>query len=546
MATKQDRLYKFVNTKLYETPKIADNRGYNKEEQNNLIVRQFQKMVRNDYYDKIAIETDRRSAYLHFEQMEYYPTIASALDVMAEEATLPNDRGRVLNIHSDKTRVKGELEYLFYNILNVNTNLFWWSRNILKNGDMFMLLLGLEDEGITNAKILNKLVQRREEVDEEAQVLRTYFIDEQHNQKYERQQIAHFRLMGSEERIPYGQSVLEKVRKIHKMLVLAEDALMIKRITRSTDRYVYNVNVGNIDPNVVEEYVDAVANKFQTQPIAHSGTGNVDYKYNIKDVTQDYFIPKRGNNVATTIDKIDGSNNLDQVGDIEYLRTELYTGLGVPLPFLNFTEAVGEGKSLSMLDHRFARKTARHQQAIIQELNFIAEVHLILIGLEEEVDSFTLTLNPSSIQKEIMETEHLSNKLNAYQTAVTPSDATQIAPMSELTAKIRILGMSKDEIVTDMQQQMYERAIGEVFRKDFNKIDAKPFFEELMEKFLKKDDEGKEDKDPEEAGQEEVGSAGEEPPTDENPFESYDKGMLKRLERKRNSIINETLNLFDK
>ena len=188
-------------------------------------------------------------------------------------------------------------------------------------------------------------------------------------------QIAHFRLLGDDRRLPYGTSILEKARRIWKQLILSEDAMLIYRITRAPERRVYKIFVGNIDDEDVGSYVDEIANRFKRTPIVDPQTGQVDLKYNQMANDQDFFIPVRSEDAPNPIDTLPGATNLDQIADIEYLQRKLFTALRVPKAFLGFEDAVGEGKNLALQDIRFSRTINRIQQAMIMDLNKIAILH---------------------------------------------------------------------------------------------------------------------------------------------------------------------------
>ena len=80
-------------------------------------------------------------------------------------------------------------------------------------------------------------------------------------------EIAHFRLLGDDRRLPYGTSMLEKCRRIWKQLLLAEDAMLVYRTSRAPERRVFKVFVGNMDDKDVEAYIQKVANKFKRDPV---------------------------------------------------------------------------------------------------------------------------------------------------------------------------------------------------------------------------------------------------------------------------------------
>ena len=291
-------------------------------------------------------------------------------------------------------------------------------------------------------------------------------------------QIAHFRLLGDDRRLPYGTSMLEKARRIWKQLQLSEDAMLVYRITRAPERRVYKIFVGNIDEEDVPQYVDEIANRFKRTPIVDPQTGQVDLRYNTLANDQDYFIPVRDENAPTPIDTLQGASNLDQIADIQYLQRKLFTALRVPKQFLNYDEPQGEGKNLALQDVRFSRTINRIQQAMIAELNKIAIIHLYLLGFEDDVDNFTLTLNNPSTQAEILKIEQLQLKMTLYKDAV--SDAGNgFAPMSMTRAHREILGWSDDDIKQDLLEQRIEKAASAELENTSNVIKYTGMFDKV-------------------------------------------------------------------
>ena len=197
-------------------------------------------------------------------------------------------------------------------------------------------------------------------------------------------------------------SVLEKARRIWKQLILSEDSMLVYRVTRAPERRVYKIYVGNIDDADVEQYVNQIADRFKRMPITDPQTGQIDLRYNMMSNDQDYFIPVRTEDAPTPIDVLPGASNLDQIADIEYLQRNLFTALRVPKPFLGFDDAVGDGKNLAIQDIRFSRTINRIQQSMIQELNKLAIIHLYILGFEDDLDNFTITLNNPSTQADML------------------------------------------------------------------------------------------------------------------------------------------------
>jgi hypothetical protein len=251
--------------------------------------------------------------------------------------------------------------------------------------------------------------------------------------------------------------MLEKARRIWKQLLLSEDAMLVYRVTRAPERRIYKIFVGNIDDKDVEAYVNEIANRFKRTPMVDPQTGQVDLRYNQLSNDQDYFIPVRSEDAPNPIDTLPGAANLDQIADIEYLQKKLFTALRVPKPFLGFEEATGEGKNLALQDIRFSRTINRIQQSMLQEINKIVIIHLYLLGFEDDLDNFTLTLNNPSTQAEMLKIEHSQQKITLYKDSV--SDAGNgFGAMSMTRAKREILGWSDNDIKQDLLEQRMEKA----------------------------------------------------------------------------------------
>jgi len=427
--------------------------------------------VDNELYQKaVFYETTRLASYMDFEAMEFTPEMAATLDIISEEASTLSEQGKIVNIYSDSSRVKSVLEDLMFNILDTHTNLPMWTRNTCKYGDNFVYLKIHNKEGIIGVTQLPNIEINREEVGMFSHVGGTdmqstspstkkevKFRWKDKNIEFNAWEIAHFRLLGDDRKLPYGTSILEKARRIWKQLLLAEDAMLVYRVTRAPERRVFKVYVGNIDDDDVEAYVQKVANKFKRTQTANSENGQTDIRYNTLAVDQDFFVPVRDENANMPIETLQGAQNLDQIADIEYIQRKLLTALRVPKPFLGFEEQAGDGKNLALQDIRFARTINRIQQSMVQELNKIAIIHLYILGFHDEITNFKLTLNNPSTQGEMLKVEQWKEKVMLYKDLVSAVDG-GIAPTSHTWAKKEIFNWSDDEIRLDLEQQRLERA----------------------------------------------------------------------------------------
>jgi hypothetical protein len=425
------------------------------------------KVENNLYTQAIYYEPTRLAAFYDYESMEYTPEISTALDIYAEESTTPDQNGHVLQVYSESKRIKSILVDLFVNTLDINTNLPMWIRNMCKYGDNFVYLKLDPEKGVTGCMQLPNIEIERLERGIDSRTFQASINTSRKALKFQWKardaefntwEVAHFRLLGDDRKLPYGTSMLEKARRIWKQLVLSEDAMLIYRTSRAPERRVFKVYVGNMDDKDVEAYVQRVANKFKRDQIVDKKTGNVDLRFNQMAVDQDYFIPVRDPAATMPIETLQGAQNLSEIADIEYIQKKLVTALRIPKAYLGFEEPVGDGKNLSLLDIRFARTINRIQKSAIAEMNKIAIIHLFLMGFEDELSNFTLQLTNPSKQADLLMIDVWKEKVTLYKDMVTEI-AKSIQPTSATWAKKHIFGFSDDEIKLELQQIRMERAV---------------------------------------------------------------------------------------
>ena len=353
----------------------------------------------------------RLQLYSDYEAMDYDSLIAPALDIISEEATLKNEYGDVLKIKSSNENVKRVLHNLFYDVLNIEFNLPSWVRQMCKYGDFYLHLQISEKFGIYNVLPLSVYqVVREEGTDPEnpsyVQFIldpnglsqsNTYSARRSDQMKLENYEVAHFRLLSDASYLPYGRSYLEPARKVFKQLILMEDAMLIHRIMRAPEKRVFYMNVGGIPPNEIDSYMEKTVAKMKKTPYIDQATGDYNLKFNIQNMTEDFYIPVRGNDTSTKIDTTKGLD-YDGIQDIEYLKNRMLAALKIPKAFLGYDENLEGKSSIAALDIRFARTIERLQRTIVSELQKIALVHLYTQGFTDaDLVDFELNLTGPSI-----------------------------------------------------------------------------------------------------------------------------------------------------
>jgi len=345
------------------------------------------------------MQQNRIQLYADYEMMDKDPIISSALDIYSDESTLANQFSEILTIKTNNTQIQKILNNLFYDVLNIDFNLWTWIRNMTKYGDFFLKLDIADEFGVVNVRPFSTYeMERWENFNEETGEYNIKFKNITiANQDYEAFEIAHFRMLSDSNFLPYGRSMLEGARKEFQKLTMMEDAMLIHRIMRAPEKRIFKIDIGNIPTNEVDAFMEQIINKMKKIPHIDPITGNYNLKFNLNNMLEDYYLPVRGGQSATTIDTLPGMTYTG-MDDVEYIRNKMMAALKIPKPFLGYEEGV-EGKStLAAMDIRFARTIERVQKIVVSELTKIAIVHLFTQGYEgEELVGFELELTSPSI-----------------------------------------------------------------------------------------------------------------------------------------------------
>ena len=394
------------------------------EYETNALVDRFNRVWTNShssiygYQSSFNYQTLRPTLYSEYDSMDTDAIIASALDIIADESTLRNDMGEVLQIKSSDEDIQRLLYNLFYDVLNIEFNLWPWIRNMCKYGDFFLKLEIAEKFGVYNVIPYNAFhIERQDGYDRDHPMSVRFRFDpdgisspsdygyynvpnaggQAKDIYFDNYEMAHFRLLTDTNFLPYGRSYLEPARKLFKQYTMMEDAMLIHRIVRAPEKRIFYINVGNIAPAEVENFMQKTISKMKRTPYIDQQTGDYNLKYNMQNLLEDFYIPVRGNDQATKIDNL-GGLQYDGIQDVEYLRDKLFAALKVPKAFMGYEKDLTGKATLAAEDIRFARTIERIQRIIISELTKIALVHLYAQGYNDEnLTNFELSLTTPSI-----------------------------------------------------------------------------------------------------------------------------------------------------
>ena len=453
-----DNLFRRL-TKLFRSGPTVKRRvrSYDPQSQNASSAVDLFKKAHSDVYNSTlsAYGTfDRMARYSDFSEMEATPEIASALDIYAEETVSEDAEGKCLHIRSDNRKVRELLSTLFYDTLNIDFNLVMWVRNLCKYGDFFLFNDVHPEFGVINAYPIPITEMEREENYDpsDPSAVRFRWVT-QGNQVLENWQVSHFRLLGNDAFLPYGSSVLESARRIWRQLILIEDAMLVYRVMRSPERRVFYIDVGNVPPEDVPNYVEQAKSALKRSPVVDKSNGQMDLRYNPMSVDEDYFIPVRGGDSGTRIDSLAGGSNTSAIEDVEYIQKKLFAALKIPKAYLGYDEDVGAKATLAQEDIRFSRTIQRIQKTIIAELNKVAMIHLYSHGFEgEDLLDFSLSLsNPSSLAQQ--------QKLSLIEQKFSIAGAAPEGMVSRTWIRQNVFGFTRDDIDRIEEQKMAEKIL---------------------------------------------------------------------------------------
>jgi hypothetical protein len=387
--------------------------------QTNSLIDRFSRLYiynnRNIFNPNLNYQTLRIQLYADYEAMDSDPIIASVLDILADEATVKNEQNEILSIKSTDENLQRVLYNLFYDVLNIEFNLWSWVRNMCKYGDFFLKLEIAEKFGVYNVlpyTVYNILRKEGEDPENPSRVIFTLDPDgiaasqdpslassrrkSDRTIDFDNYEIAHFRLISDTNFLPYGRSYIEPARKIWKQLTLMEDAMLIHRIMRAPEKRMFFVNVGNIPPAEVEQFMNKTINTMKKTPYVGED-GQYNLKFNIQNMMEDFFIPVRGGDTSTRIETTKGLD-YDGVTDVRYLQEKLFAAFKIPKAYFGFEGDLNGKATLAAEDIRFARTVERIQRIVESELTKIALVHLYSQGFKgESLTNFEIKLTTPSI-----------------------------------------------------------------------------------------------------------------------------------------------------
>lgn len=188
----------------------------------------------------------------------------------------------------------------------------------------------------------------------------------------------------------YPYSYLHKALKVSNQLTLLEDALLIYRITRAPERRIFYIEVGNMQPNMAEDYIQKLMRQYRQDKVYDVSTGQINEKGKFLAMTEDFWLPRRNGQATTEVSTLQGGQNLSEVEDLTYFANKIWVALKVPYTRRANKENNGvqfnSGKELTIEELKFYRliiKIRREFSRIFDDLLMTQLIAKRIVNSEE-------------------------------------------------------------------------------------------------------------------------------------------------------------------
>lgn len=401
---------------------LADHRSREKDDKSPRtdqyldIARSLYMRALDPYISSSSSQISRNQLYGIYDEMdESVAYVTSALDILSDDATQPDEYGNIYYIDSPSEKVRNLLTNLFED-LEIESKISKWARAIAKYGDLFIRVYGSTEDGHRGVSsvddtIYPSSVERRDYRGKLVAFIdmdTSYFNEDNIRPPWDYIHFRHkgdltplkSRDLGSRETSSlvssYGQSILRAAVKVYTQLKFVENMILLSRLTNSVRRNIFSINVGEVDPKQAFETIKKYSDLLK-KDVNLNLTDNL---YNSAKHTaafdEDIFIPVSDPKNDVQITTVGGDVNIAEQYDLEYLLNKLFAALKIPKAYLNYEQDLNARSTLIQLDIRYARSVSQLQTTLITGLTRLANIHLAYLGLDPDAVEFTITMTSVS------------------------------------------------------------------------------------------------------------------------------------------------------
>jgi len=259
---------------------------------------------------------------------------------------------------------------------------------------------------------------------------------------------------------PFGQSILENVFKVFKQKELLEDAILIYRVQRAPERRMFKIDVGNMPSHMAMAFVNRIKDEIHQRriPSIQGGGSTVDATYNPLSMNEDYFFPVNSEGRGSSVEMLQGGQNLGEIDDLKYFNNRLARGLRIPSSYLptgpdDQQTPLTDGRvgTAMIQEFRFNQYCERLQNYISRKLNEEFKLFLRWRGFNIDGGLFDLEFNTPQNFASYRQAEVDTARVNTFTTMAA------LPYMSTRFCMERFLGLSQEEIKENQKLWHEER-----------------------------------------------------------------------------------------
>ena len=183
-------------------------------------------------------------------------------------------------------------------------------------------------------------------------------------------------------------SFLHKAIRPANQLRMMENAVVIYRITRSPERRIFYIDVGNLPTGKAEQYLKDVMNRYRNKLVYDSETGEIRDDKKFMSMLEDFWLPRKEGGRGTEIQTLPGGQNLGEIEDVVYFQKKLYQSLNVPVSRLEQQTGLNFGRSAEITrdELKFTKFISKLRKRFSGVFDDLLKTQLILKGVITETE----------------------------------------------------------------------------------------------------------------------------------------------------------------
>ena len=380
----------------------------------------------------------KKSRIIKYREMEQYPEIGEALDIICDDAIVEDSNGKIvqLNFHKDippamERIIRLEFEYILNDVIRARERLWELFRKFLVEGELFVEIVINNDKNsvigikplatyntfpVYRGNVITNFIQGGEGAIAN-QVDVNIALNNQEDIIFPAQQVSY---------VNWGQfgvsrqdvrGFLERTIRTYNQLKNLEDAIVVYRLVRAPERRVWNIEVGRMPKGKAEEYIGKMISKYKKQLNYNPETGAIDSAQNVQAMTEDFWFAKQEGQ-GSEVQPLPSGANLGELDDLKYFLKKLYTSLKLPRNRLdNQDNQYTSGKAMEREEVKFGRFISRCQSKFKSFIMDVFIEHLRIKGsYDEYIDRsiYDIQFNQSNDFKEYKELELLQARIETW------------------------------------------------------------------------------------------------------------------------------------